>query len=93
MDLRGLVTKFSTGQPAEVARVLRCLAHSTCMADVMDAYGLQLASSIVINLQAWDELFEQPGIDDLLNDNPPELQPGDEQFTAVAKEPSPRPKR
>lgn len=48
---------------AEAAAVLTMVATSK----KYKGRGLQVASCIVCDLQDWDELFEQPGIDNLLD--------------------------
>lgn len=73
MNVGDLRNKIKALSPEDAALVLRSVAHSKGLAVDPGA----LCGAVVIGLQDWDELFEMPGVVDLLNDDTPELEPGD----------------
>lgn len=77
MDIGGLAERLRRAEASEAARVLRELAHSGPDPDFRRHYATMAAGAIVNQLQTWDELFEQPGIVELYDNEIPELEPGD----------------
>lgn len=78
MDIYNLGCRLEKMPAADAARVLRSVAHSGPDEDFRQSFSCRAAGEVVIGLQEWEELFEQPGIDELLNYDLPELLPGDE---------------
>lgn len=79
MDISALVARIRALPALEAAKVLRSLAHSGPAKKRV--FMAMAASAIVLDLQEWDEFMGQPGIDDLLNDEEPELLAGDTPHT------------
>lgn len=67
MDISALVAELRVLTPTDAAMTL--IEVATCKKH--KGRGLQVAMSLVTDLQDWDELFETPGIDDILNGDLP----------------------
>lgn len=64
MDIASAVNRLRALGPQEARKVLvELCSYKTKNGD----YGLSVASCCVCDMQDWDELFQQPGIDDILN--------------------------
>ena len=91
MDIDALAERIHSLDAVEAGKLLRGLAHSGPTEAFRRSFSAYAAGEIVLDLQEWDELFEQPGIDELLNYEMPSLIPGDE--PAAQSSPKPAPKR
>ena len=67
MAINELAEEVQALPPKEAAEVLIEVAQQK----KHKGAGLQVAGAIVLELQEWDELFEIPGIDDILNGDLP----------------------
>lgn len=67
MNTNKLVAELKKLSAAEAAEVLFEVAASK----KHKGRGLKLACDLVVDLQDWDELFENTGVCDLLNGDPP----------------------
>ena len=81
MDVDSLVAELRQLAPADAASVLRVVAN----AKGLSVNPVALSSSIACDLHDWDALFEQPGIDDIMGDDKPDLIDTDVPIKAVAK--------
>lgn len=68
MDTNAFVEELRALSPTDAAMVLLDVAVSK----KFKGRGLQVAMSLVTDLQDWDDLFAFPGIDDILNGDLPE---------------------
>lgn len=75
MHIAPLVSKLKELTAPEAASVLRSLCHSGPVSK--QRFMVLAAYDIVGDLQEWGALFEQPGMEDLLGGDDPDLIGGD----------------
>lgn len=87
MFVEPLVKEIRVLNPKDAASVLRSVALSIGLS----VNPAALSEAIVLDLQDWDELFEQPGVEELLNCEEPVLVDGDAPvaFTKKSKKAKP----
>lgn len=82
MDLGPLLAELKKMPAQDAAQALRSVAHSKAKGDPRS-----LTESLLIDLQDWDALFEQPGVDEMINGQSPALLPGDEPLKKAGRRP------
>jgi hypothetical protein len=90
MDINGLARRFRSHPASAAAGALRSFAHSGKDLDFKESFSTVAAAAIVGELEDWEDLFAQPGIDELYNLEMPALQRGDEPVTGTSPKPKAR---